>query len=37
VGGSVFVTESVPPSTRVALRPPEMTIRAKADAADFVI
>jgi serine O-acetyltransferase len=37
VGGSVFVTESVPPSTRVALRPPEMTVRAKADAGDFVI
>jgi len=37
VGGSVFVTESVPPSTRVALRPPEMTLRAKADAGDYVI
>ncbi len=37
VGGSVFVTESVPPSTRVALRPPEVTVRAKADAGDFVI
>jgi serine O-acetyltransferase len=37
VGGSVFVTESVPPSTRVALRPPEMTLRSKADAGDFVI
>jgi serine O-acetyltransferase len=37
VGGSVFVTESVPPSTRVALRPPEMTVRSKADADDFVI
>ena len=37
VGGSVFVTESVPASTRVALRPPEMTVRAKADAGDFVI
>jgi len=37
LGGSVFVTESVPPSTRVALRPPEMTVRAKADAGDFVI
>jgi serine O-acetyltransferase len=37
VGGSVFVTESVPPSTRVALRPPEMTVRAKADAGDFAI
>jgi serine O-acetyltransferase len=37
VGGSVFVTESVPPATRVALRPPEMTVRAKADAGDFAI
>jgi serine O-acetyltransferase len=37
VGGSVFITESVPPSTRVALRPPEMTVRSKADAGDFVI
>jgi serine O-acetyltransferase len=37
VGGSVFVTTSVPPGTRVALRPPEMTVRAKADAGDFVI
>lgn len=37
VGGSVFVTESVPPSTRVALRPPEVTIRARADAGDFAI
>jgi serine O-acetyltransferase len=37
VGGSVFVTESVPASTRVALRPPEVTVRAKADAGDFVI
>jgi len=37
VGGSVFVTESVPPSTRVALRPPEVTVRAKADAGDFAI
>jgi serine O-acetyltransferase len=37
VGGSVFVTESVPAATRVALRPPEMTIRAKADAGDYVI
>jgi serine O-acetyltransferase len=37
VGGSVFVTESVPPSTRVALRPPEVTVRARADADDFVI
>jgi serine O-acetyltransferase len=37
LGGSVFVTESVPPSTRVALRPPELTVRAKADAGDFVI
>jgi serine O-acetyltransferase len=37
VGGSVFVTESVPPSTRVALRPPEVTVRSKADTGDFVI
>jgi hypothetical protein len=37
VGGSVFVTESVPASTRVALLPPEMTLRAKATAGDFVI
>jgi len=37
VGGSVFVTESVPGSTRVAVRPPEMTLRSKADAGDFVI
>jgi serine O-acetyltransferase len=37
VGGSVFVTTSVPPSSRVALRPPEMTVRSKADAGDFVI
>ena len=37
VGGSVFVTNSVPPSTRVALRPPEVTVRAKADAGDFAI
>lgn len=37
VGGSVFVTASVPPSTRVALRPPEMTLRSKADSGDFVI
>jgi len=37
IGGSVFVTESVPGSTRVAVRPPEMTLRAKADAGDFVI
>jgi hypothetical protein len=36
-GGSVFVTEGVPPLTRVALRPPEMTVRSKADAGDFVI
>jgi hypothetical protein len=33
----VFVTESVPPSTRVALRPPEMSLRSKADPGDFVI
>ena len=37
VGGSVFVTTSVPPGSRVALRPPEMTVRSKADAGDFVI
>jgi serine O-acetyltransferase len=37
VGGSVFVTTSVPPASRVALRPPEMTVRSKADAGDFVI
>jgi len=37
VGGSVFVTESVPASTRVALRPPEVTVRAKAEAGDFAI
>jgi serine O-acetyltransferase len=37
VGGSVFVTASIPPDSRVALRPPEMTVRAKADAGDFVI
>ena len=37
VGGSVFVTESVPAATRVALRPPEVTVRAKADAGDFAI
>jgi len=36
VGGSVFVIESVPPSTRVALRPPEVTFRTK-DAGDFAI
>jgi len=36
VGGSVFVIESVPPSTRVALRPPEVTVRTK-DAGDFAI
>jgi hypothetical protein len=33
----VFVTDSVPPGTRVALRPPEMTFRSKADAGDWVI
>jgi serine O-acetyltransferase len=37
VGGSVFVTTSVPSASRVALRPPEMTVRSKADAGDFVI
>jgi serine O-acetyltransferase len=37
VGGSVFVTGSVPPGSRVALRPPDMTVRSKADAGDFVI
>jgi serine O-acetyltransferase len=37
VGGSVFVTSSVPAGSRVALRPPEMTVRSKADAGDFVI
>ncbi|HYN03628.1 MAG TPA: serine acetyltransferase [Vicinamibacteria bacterium] len=37
VGGSVFVTTSVPPGSRVALRPPETTVRSKADAGDFVI
>ena len=37
VGGSVFVTSSVPASTRVALRPPEMTVRSRADAGDFAI
>ena len=37
VGGSVFVTTSVPAGSRVALRPPEMTVRSKADAGDFVI
>jgi len=37
VGGSVFVTASIPPDSRVALRPPEMTVRAKADAGDFAI
>lgn len=37
VGGSVFITESVPASTRVAVRPPELTVRSKTDAADFVI
>ena len=37
VGGSVFVTTSVPPGSRVALRPPDLTVRSKADAGDFVI
>jgi serine O-acetyltransferase len=37
VGGSVFVTDSVPGSTRVSVLPPEMTVRSKADAGDFVI
>ena len=37
VGGSVFVTQSVPPSTRVALRPPEFTLRSKLEGGDFVI
>ena len=37
VGGSVFLTRSVPPASRVALRPPDMTVRSKADAGDFVI
>jgi serine O-acetyltransferase len=37
VGGSVFVTTSVPPGSRVALRPPETTVRSKADVGDFVI
>jgi serine O-acetyltransferase len=37
VGGSVFITQSIPPGTRVALRPPEMTVRSKAEAGDFVI
>jgi serine O-acetyltransferase len=37
LGGSVFVTTSVPPGSRVALRPPDMTVRSKADAGDFVI
>jgi serine O-acetyltransferase len=37
VGGSVFVTSSVPPGSRVALRPPEMSVRSKAEAGDFVI
>jgi serine O-acetyltransferase len=37
VGGSVFVTTSIPPDCRVALRPPEMTVRSKADAGDFAI
>jgi len=37
VGGSVFVTASIPPDSRIALRPPEMTVRSKADAGDFVI
>ena len=37
VGGSVFGTESVPPATHVALRPPEMTVRAKVDAGDSAI
>jgi serine O-acetyltransferase len=37
VGGSVFVTQSVPPGSRVALRPPELTVRSKAEAGDWVI
>jgi len=37
VSGSVFVTESVSAATRVALRPPEVTVRAKAAAGDFAI
>lgn len=37
VGGSVFVTQSVPPASRVALRPPELTVRSKAEAGDWVI
>lgn len=36
VGASVFVTTSVPLGSRVALRPPEMTVRVK-DAGDFAI
>jgi acetyltransferase-like isoleucine patch superfamily enzyme len=37
VGGSVLETTSVPPGSRVALRPPETIVRSKADAGDFVI
>lgn len=37
VGGSVFVTTSVPAGSRVALRPPDLTVRSKAEAGDFVI
>ncbi len=37
VGGSVFVTQSVPGGSLVALRPPELTVRAKNSAEDYVI
>ncbi len=37
LGGSVFVTQSVPPSSRVALRPPELTVRAKTGEDDYFI
>lgn len=38
VGGSVFLTKSVPPGSRVAIRPPELTVRgAERPLLDFEI
>jgi len=38
VGGSVFLTRSVPAGSRVAMKPPELTVRGSGPPAlDFAI
>jgi serine O-acetyltransferase len=37
VGGGVFVTKSVPPSSRIALKAPELSVRQVKDLKDWVL